>query len=81
MKPVIRVITDNPEIVPLSTYADTGTAFYISGAGTVEALADKSDPNSVIAGGVTNGLVNCAADGLKVSNAIGQTIKVIQYGS
>ena len=79
MRPVIRVITTNPEVIPLNTYGQTGVGVYVSGAAVVSALADKTDVDTVI-GVVTNGNILYPADGLLVATGIGQTVVVSQYG-
>jgi hypothetical protein len=52
----------------------------VSGAATVSTLADNKDAASIIAA-VSGGVVTYPADGLLVAGGIGQTVKVIQYGS
>ena len=80
MRPLIRVIQSNPEVIPLNTYGDSGAGIYVSGAATVSALADRTDIASIIAA-VPNGILTFPADGLLITGGVGQTVKVSQYGA
>ena len=79
MKPVRRVITSDPEVIPLNTYGRVGAGIYVSGAATVSALADSKDTASVI-GSVAGGILSYPADGLLITGGTGQTVVVSQYG-
>lgn len=79
MNPVSRVITTDPQVIPLNTYGRVGAGIYVSGAAVVSALADEKNVASVIAV-VTGGVLSYPADGLLVASGIGQTVIVSQYG-
>lgn len=78
MQTVTRVITTNPEVIPLNHYGRVGAGIYATG-GTISALADRHDTASIIAA-VTGGILAYPADALLIAGGIGQTVKVCQYG-
>lgn len=81
MRPIITLITTDPEIIRLSTYARVGAGIAISGAATVAAIANKDDVTTLITGAVTaNSILTCPADALLVTGGIGQTVTVLQNG-
>jgi len=80
MQPVVRVITTDPEVIPLNTYGKVGCGISASGAATIDAMANKDDLDSVIAN-VAGGVIDYPADALQIKAGIGQTITISQYGS
>jgi len=78
MRPVTRVITQSPEVIPLNHYGKVGAGIYAS-AGTLSALADRDNPASIIAA-VTGGNILYPADAILVTGGIGATVIISQYG-
>ena len=74
------VISSTPEVVRLNTYGDVGASVLISGAATLAVLADKDNVASIISAGLTSDTINYPADAILVTNGIGQTITICQYG-
>lgn len=74
------IISSSPQIVPLNTYGKVGASVVASGAATFTVLANKEDATSVIAAGVTNGVIDYPADAVVVTSGIGQTVTICQYG-
>jgi len=80
MQPVTRVITTDPEVIPLNTYGRVGFAAYTSNISVqLSALADKNLDSSII-GSVTNGVWDSCADGVLVTSGVGETVIISQYG-
>lgn len=80
MRPSVKVISVTPQVVPLNTYGKVGASILISGAGTLAVLANKDDVTSVISAGITTDTIGYPADAILVTNGVGQTLTIIQYG-
>ena len=74
------VITATPQVVPLNTYGKVGASVLVSGAATLAVLANKKDNASIISKGIVTDVIDYPADAILVTNGVGQTVTIIQYG-
>jgi len=83
MRPVIRTLASNSEVISLAHYGVKGCGIHVSGAATCKALANREDLTTVIqtvvltAGG---GLIDFPAHALLFEAGQGQKVTLIQYG-
>jgi hypothetical protein len=82
MKPVKRTITGAASLViPLNHYGEVGCSWFADQVVVVDALADRSDPTSVIAAGISGGNFMYPADAILVTTTVTTNVVINQYGN